>query len=171
MNNELFFYGILHLGLSLFLSIFALYFTFTIITKYLRRKYEFSYDNIAFALFVGAIIFSAGYLLSSVTQPIMSTIRVLRSHHDATSNIYMDSAKYIGLFLFIGASGAAVINFVSVSLFMFLTKQINEFEELKKNNIAIGIITSIIIITVSLIAKDSLISIMEAFVPFPQVNF
>ncbi|MBX7227849.1 MAG: DUF350 domain-containing protein [Chitinophagales bacterium] len=169
MNNELFFNGILHLGLSLILGIFVLYFAFSRVTKYMIKKYEFTYDNVAFALFISAIIFSVGFLLSATTQPILSVIRIIKMN--PAENIYFESAKYIGLFLFIGIAVTLIVNGIAIYFFTSLTKQINEFLELKNNNVAIGIIMSVVIITISVMTRDGLISIMEAFIPFPTSNF
>lgn len=166
MNNELFFYGILHLGLSLLLGIFVLYFAFNRVTKFLTKKYEFKFDNIAFALFISAIIFSVGYLLSATTQPILSVIRILKMSPNA--NIFWETSKYIGLFLFIGIAVTLIVNGVAIYFFTALTRQINEFMELKNNNIAVGIIIAVVIITISVMVRDGLISVMEAFIPFPQ---
>ena len=51
-----------------------------------------------------------------------------------------------------------------------MTKDINEFEEIKNNNIAVSIITSVIIISISLLAKDSLYLLLESFVPYPEIR-
>ena len=53
-----------------------------------------------------------------------------------------------------------------------MTKKINEFEEIKNNNIAVSIVTAIVIVSISILAKDSLYLILEAFVPYPDMpNF
>ena len=50
-----------------------------------------------------------------------------------------------------------------------MTKDVKEFEEIKKNNVAVSIITAVVIISISLLAKDSLYLILEAFVPYPEM--
>jgi uncharacterized membrane protein YjfL (UPF0719 family) len=50
-----------------------------------------------------------------------------------------------------------------------MTKSINEFEEISKNNIAVSILTATIIISISLLVKDSLYLLLESFVPYPDI--
>ena len=50
-----------------------------------------------------------------------------------------------------------------------MTKNINEFQEIKKNNLAVAILTATIIISISLLVKESLYLLLETFVPYPEV--
>ena len=50
-----------------------------------------------------------------------------------------------------------------------MTTDINEFEEIKKNNIAVAILTATIIISISLLVKESLYLLLESFVPYPDI--
>jgi len=50
-----------------------------------------------------------------------------------------------------------------------MTKNIDEFKELKNNNISIAIIMSIIVISICIMVKPSLYSILESFVPYPDM--
>tara|TARA_B110000003_G_C16517173_1_gene483498 strand:+ start:246 stop:410 length:165 start_codon:yes stop_codon:yes gene_type:complete len=49
-----------------------------------------------------------------------------------------------------------------------MTKEINEFKEIGKNNVAVAIITATIIISMSILVKDSLYLMLETFVPYPE---
>jgi len=50
-----------------------------------------------------------------------------------------------------------------------MTKNVNEFKEISKNNIAVSILTATIIISISLLVKESLYLLLESFVPYPDV--
>ena len=63
----------------------------------------------------------------------------------------------------------AIVIVISIRLFTYMTKNINEFEELKKNNIAVAILTAVIVISISLLVKESLYLLLETFVPYPEV--
>jgi uncharacterized membrane protein YjfL (UPF0719 family) len=49
-----------------------------------------------------------------------------------------------------------------------MTKTIKEFEEIKKDNIAVAILSGVIIITISVMLKDSLYFLMDTLVPYPE---
>jgi len=58
---------------------------------------------------------------------------------------------------------------LAIYLFTIMTKDLNEFEEIKNNNIAVSLITAAIVITISLMVKSSLFLMLEAFVPYPDM--
>ena len=47
--------------------------------------------------------------------------------------------------------------------FMFLTRKINEQEELKKNNIAIGLVTALFVIVLALLMEHSISVLLSGF--------
>ena len=79
MNSELFYYGLLHLGLSVLLSVFVLYFTFSRVTGYFRKKYNFGHDNIAYAIFIAGLIFSVLMTLLPLALFVFSDISCLNN--------------------------------------------------------------------------------------------
>ena len=170
MNSELFYYGLLHLGLSVLLSVFVLYFTFSRVTGYFKKKYNFSYDNIAYAIFIAGLIFSVGFLFEGINQPMLSAIRFTRGDPHFTGNVFLECSKFVAIFLVIGLVFSLIITFISVYLFTILTKMFDEFHELKKGNVAVGIILAAVIITMAYICRDSLVSILESFIPYPEHN-
>ena len=77
--------------------------------------------------------------------------------------------KYTGLFLGISVFIIWLINIISIYLFTIMTKDLDEFKEIKNNNIAVALITSIIVISISIMVKSSLYLILESFVPYPDI--
>jgi hypothetical protein len=142
--------------------------TFSIINKFIRKKNGIKYNNISFSIFTSSIIFSVGYLVADIKAPILNTLRLLRENPDYSGNIYVDGLKYTVLFLVIIIASIYLINILSYYLFSTMTKTIDEFEEIKKDNIAVAIIVGVIIIAVSIMLKDSLYFLLETFVPYPD---
>tara|TARA_B100000963_G_C22636851_1_gene678062 strand:- start:4015 stop:4533 length:519 start_codon:yes stop_codon:yes gene_type:complete len=154
--------------ISIVIGVTLLYLTFSIINKFIRRKNGIKYNNISFAIFTSSIIFSVGYLLADIKSPILNTLRLLRENPDYAGNIYVDGFKYGILFIIIIIASIYLVNVLSFYLFSMMTKTLNEFDEIKKDNIAVAIISSVIIIAVSLMLKDSLYFLLDTFVPYPD---
>ena len=172
MNTELFTYGLLHLGLSVLLSVFVLYMTFSQVTRYFKKKFQFAWDNTAFAIFISGLIFSVGYLFEGVNQPMLSAISFIRGNAHLGGSVFLECSKYVGLFLFIGMIFSVIVSLTSIYLFTILTKMFDEFAEISKGNVAVSIILTTVIVTMSFICRDSLISILESFIPYPDhTNF
>ena len=169
MNTELFYYAIAEIGISIFIGISLLFFTYKLIDKFIKRKFDIKLDNISYSIFSSSILFSVAYLISGIKAPILTSLRLISENPKYDGTLLLDGLKYTLLFLLIVVIAIAFINFLSVKLFTLMTKSINEFEEISKNNIAISILTATIIISISLLVKDSLYLLLESFVPYPDI--
>ena len=88
----------------------------------------------------------------------------------ARENLYTEILKYSSLSLFVGFLWAGVIHFSAFMLTKSLTKHVNEVGELRKNNLAVAILLATILISITIIARDSLVFLIELFLPQPVVT-
>jgi hypothetical protein len=56
-------------------------------------------------------------------------------------------------------------------LFNFINTEIEELEEISKNNVAVGILVGAIIIVITLFVKGSIIFFLENIIPYPELPF
>ena len=169
MNQKIFYYGMLELIVSVLIGVIVLFITYRVINKLIREKNNIELNNTAFSIFCSSVLFSVAYLISGVKAPILTSVRMLQDQVDYEGLLLLDGLKYTGLFLTIIIIVITLVNILSIFLFTMMTKNVNEFEEIKKNNIAVSIITGVVIISISLLAKDSLYLILESFVPYPEM--
>ena len=172
MNQKIFYYGLLELGISILIGVCVLYITYIATCKLVKEKYDIKDNNISYAIFSSSVLFSVAYLISGIKAPILNSVRMIQDQANYDGIILLDGLKYTGLFLLIIFITIILINLISIFLFTIMTKNIKEFDEIKNNNIAVSIVTAIVIVSISLLAKDSLYLILEAFVPYPDMpNF
>ena len=170
MNQSVFLYSLIELGVSIFLGVMLLYITFRILEKFVREKYKIELNNVAYSIFTSSVLFSVAFLVSGIKGPILNSLKLIQDQPGYDGIVVIDALKYTSLFLVVIVIAIALVNLISISLFTLMTKDINEFEEIKNNNIAVSIITSVIIISMSLLAKDSLYLLLESFVPYPEIR-
>lgn len=168
MNKELFFYSIAEIGISIIIGVLLLFLTYKSIDKFFKIKFNIELNNLSFAIFISSILFSVAYLISGLKAPILNSLRMLSDNSIYEGNLFLDGIKYTLLFLIIIILAIGFINFLSIKLFVLMTKDIEEFKEISKNNIAVSLILATIIISISLIIKDSLYLLLESFVPYPE---
>ena len=168
-NEKLFFNSITQIIISVLIVTVVLYSSYILIDRFIRQKHQINLNNTAYGILCSSILFSVGYLISGVKDPIINSIELIKRNPDFTGSVFFESLKYSGLFLAITIFVIWVINLLSIYLFTLMTKNINEFEEIKTNNIAISLITASIVISVSLMLKSSLYLILESFVPYPDM--
>ena len=168
-NDELFFNSITQLIISVVIGTIVLYSSYIIIDRFIRKKYQIDLSNTAFGILCSSILFSVGFLISGVKDPIINSVELIKRDPDFAGSVFFEGLKYSGLFLAITIFVIWIINVLSIYLFTLMTKDVKEFEEIKANNIAISLIIAAIVISVSLMVKSSLYLILESFVPYPDM--
>ena len=169
MNTDLFFYSIIEILISLILGIFLMYFTYRLLDKFVKRKYDISITNLSFSILSSSVLFSVAYLISGIKAPILTSLRLLSKDLEYDGSLILDGFKYTFLFLTIIIIAIGLIIFLSIQLYTRLTKEINEFKEIEANNVAVSIVLGIIVISISLLIKESLYLMLETFVPYPEI--
>ena len=167
--NEIFTYALTELLFSVILGITLLYLTYKSLHKFFQKKYKIKDYNLSFSIVISSILLSVAYLISDIKSPILNSIKMVSSQADYQGSIIFDGFKYTFLFLSIVIVAVSIIIFISIWLFTLMTKNIDEFSEIKKNNISIGLLLGVIIFSISLMVKESLYFLIETFVPYPEV--
>ena len=168
MNTELFYLALSQMVLSIVLAIIIFFISYKVLIKIFNLKEENLNDsNLALSIFFSGIIFSTGYLLSGIIPSIISAIEMLKIH--ARENLFLEILKYASLSLFVGFLLAGLIHFSSFMLTKSLTKHVDEVSELKKNNLAVAILLATILISITIVSRDSLVYLIELFLPQPTV--
>jgi uncharacterized membrane protein YjfL (UPF0719 family) len=168
LNTKLFFLALLELSLSLVIGVFILYVSYLVISRFIQSRFHIEQNNVAYAVLTAAILFSVGLIISGTIQPILSAVRVLNDTQAPTLTIALEVVQYVLLFLVISMVVALVTNLSGLYLFMSLTK-VDEFEEIRKNNLAVGIISGTIVVIVAIFVRDSVGLLLESIIPYPKL--
>lgn len=174
MNTQIFTIALLEFILSFGISLGILYFTFKLLNKFIVKKHNVPYKNIAFGIITAGIFISVSYLIASVKEVLVETIRVMEQNPVFADNLWQYGAQYFLIYLLISVVVILLTNVSSIGLFTIMTKGINEIEEIKKENIAVSIITATLMICISFMVKDSLMLMLQSFIPYPElpsINF
>lgn len=167
VNGKLMVEGLLELPLWLLAVIFVFVIGYKIVplvTKDIDESAEIKKNNIAVALYVSSFIFSIMLLMNAALDPSYEVLRNIINAETITFALIGFSILRIVLF-FIGTGVFAFgILHIALFLFMFLTRKINEEEEIKKNNIAIGLMTALFVIVLALLMGHSLRVLLSGFV-------
>jgi uncharacterized membrane protein YjfL (UPF0719 family) len=172
MNTDLFILSIIQLTMSVFVGVMVLYLTYGIVLKnFERRKFKVQSDNdnVAFAVYISAVLFSVGIIVSTAFEPAISIIDLIKATTTTKTDLFFEFLKYLSLFILIGLSISAIVITISFKLFNFLTKKVDEVEEIASNNIAVALIMGVIVIIISIFAKDSVSMIIQSLMPYTEV--
>ncbi len=169
MKNDITYYALTEMIFTICIGVILLYITYKIIDKYIRIKHKIEITNVSYSIFLSSIIFSVGYLISDIKTPILNSLRIIQEQPEYSGDFLIDGLKYTTLFLTIIIASIFLINIISIYLFAVMTKTIDEFKEIKQNNIAVAILMAVIIISISIMVKGSLYFLLDTFVPYPEI--
>lgn len=168
MNTQLFTLALLEIVLSIVISVVVIFVSYKILIKLFFKNEAFAGDNLAFTVFSAGIVLSIGMILSEILPSITNVIRLSATQQESIDAITI--AKYSGIYLFIGFISAVIINGAVFILFSTLTKGVNEFKEIQRSNLSVALLVVAILISITLIAKDSIALLISSLIPYPEVT-
>lgn len=160
--------ALVEIVLSIVISVVVIYISYKILIKLFFKNEEFAGGNMAFTVFSAGIVLSIGMIMSEILPSITNVIRLSATQQESIDA--MTVAKYSGIYLFIGFLIAVLINGAVFLLFSILTKGVNEFKEIQRSNLTVAILVVAILISITLIAKDSIALLISSLIPYPEVT-
>lgn len=167
MNTKISLLGLIEILAALSIGIFILAITYQAVRAYGRRRYDIQPNNLAYSLFTAAVLFSIGYLVSGVIQPLISLFRLLATRDNDSINLALSFIGTGAIYIALAFACGVVIVVSGIAIYTFLTP-IDEFKELKNNNIGVAVIVGTIIITLSMMARDGVSLLIESLIPYPE---
>jgi hypothetical protein len=149
------------------IGVLSLFLVYIIVRWYMNRIVKIKEENNAISLFNAGVILSCANLMAAVIGPGINVIRFINQDGVAYKTV-LNSLSYISLFVLIGM----LFSFLVIAggiIILFQLTHVNEWEELKSNNIKTAIISSALILGLSLIMKEQVSVVCEMFIPYPQV--
>jgi uncharacterized membrane protein YjfL (UPF0719 family) len=168
MNKQLFTLSIIEITLSIIISIIIILITYKMLKWLFFRDHDLRGDNLAFTIFTSGIILSIGIVLSEILPSITNIIR-LSTTQTETIDVF-NIVKYSGIYLLIGFLISVILNASVFLLFSVLTPGVHEFKEIKNNNVSVAILVIAILISITIITKNSIALLISSLIPYPEVT-
>jgi uncharacterized membrane protein YjfL (UPF0719 family) len=156
--------GIIQLIIAVILAVVALYIGFSVfgkITKDVDEQKELAKGNVAFGIVIAAIFVA----IAVVVQSGVAGISVGISKASALGFTSVDGLIAISVSiiqLILGVILAIGAIYLALNILDKLTKGVEEFEELKKGNVAVALEMAGVIIAVALIIQSGIVGITTA---------
>ena len=160
-------YILLQSVIAFTIGVVSLFLVYKIMNIYLKRTFGIEEVNTAYATLQVGILLATALLISSVEGPGMNAIRFL-NQDSVSSNTVITSLGYVIMFLIIGI----IFSFIVVAggiVVLFQLTHVNEWEEIKKNNIPTALISAALILGLAIIMKDHVASVCEMLIPYPEL--
>jgi uncharacterized membrane protein YjfL (UPF0719 family) len=156
--------GIIQLIIAVILAVVALYIGFSVfgkITKDVDEQKELAKGNVAFGIVVAAIFVAIAVVVQSGVAGISVGIgKASALGFTSVDGMIAISVAIIQLILGVLLAVGAI--YLALNILDKLTKGVEEFEELKKGNVAVALEMAGVIIAVALIIQSGIVGITTA---------
>lgn len=173
MNPTVLFSAVATIIVSLVMGVFVLFLGFRLFSRFthsINEEEELQNNNIAVAILCGSLIFSLGYIMKSAVYPLVRDFFNILIYSDQGSGRIVLGFGLILLQFF----SALVISIGSLWLgvkgFSWLTKNIDEFEEIRRNNTAVSILMAVIVITLALFLQEGVEKLLQVIRLTPGIS-
>jgi uncharacterized membrane protein YjfL (UPF0719 family) len=146
----------------------ALFLMYKSMNLFMKKKFQIEESNSAFAILQVGILISTSFIMASVLTAAVNAVQFLNTGTTVELNNILTSLTYIIVFILIGMLFTFAVIFSSIFIFFQLT-QINEWEQIKLNNIPTSLISAALILGLALIMDDYIGHLCEALIPYPDV--
>lgn len=154
------FIGLIQLLIAILLAVVALYIgysTFSKITKGMDETQELRKGNVAVGIIIAAILFAIAIVVQSGIAGI--SIGIMNALEGDWFSLI---AAFIQLIL--GIILAILVIYLALNIMDRLTKGLDEFEELKKGNVAVALLMAGVIVATAVIIQSGVIGITSALI-------
>lgn len=148
-------------------GIVSLYFVYRLLHSYLKRLFGLEEMNLAYAIFKSGVLISTSLLMASVISPGINAIRFLNQGGISSASI-SSSTGYVLIFMLIGMLFTLMVIAAGV-LVLFQLTRVNEWEEIRRNNVATALVSAAMILSLAIIMKDHVAGVCEMLIPYPSV--
>jgi uncharacterized membrane protein YjfL (UPF0719 family) len=154
------FVGLIQLVIAIILAVVALYIGYSVfskITKGIEEDKELMKGNVAVGIIIAAILFAIAIVVQSGIAGI--SIGII----NALSGDWFSLIAAI-IQLILGIILAIVAIYLALSVLDHLTKGVNEWEEIKKGNVAVALMMAGVIVATALIIQSGVVGITSALI-------
>jgi len=173
MSVQQILFGLLEFLVSIFLSfilVFGSYRLFLILTPKFGEERQLKKKNTAVGIVLGSILFGEAIIVKQAIYPVMAVSQIFIVGEERSLVTFFKIASFS--FGYVVLAGALAIVCIILILWLFnrMTPRIDQFEEIKENNVAVAVLMALCIIGVCLLMSEGVSGLTKALIPFPSVG-
>ena len=162
--------GVVELVFSFLMGILTVWIAFhwfARLTREIDETHELKKNNIAVGILLSAVLISTAFIVRQTIYPSISTLQTYaREGFDLLSVL-----KLLGVTLFclvfslvLSLSGI----WFGIKIFCRLTRDVDEIEEIGRNNISVALVLGVLIVVMGLFISHGVLSLLSAIIPMPS---
>lgn len=158
---------------TVFLSVMVVFVNYRLF-EYANPDYdheeELKKGNVAVAILLAALLFASGMMIQKGIYPVVNLFRLyMTSPLDGTLS-HMQMGVYALSHLLMAFVLSVMTMSFSLRLYGRLTRDLHAGQELKKNNVAVGIMLASVVLVVGMYVSEGLGSLSKSLIPQPSIG-
>jgi uncharacterized membrane protein YjfL (UPF0719 family) len=173
MTLQQVFFGAAEFLVSVLISFFLVFATYKfilLVTRHFDEEKQLRMKNVSVGVVLGSILLGQAIVVKQAIYPVMAVIQIFVLGGQRSVPDYL---KVLGLsvgYILMSGSLAILVIFFCFWLFDRLTPGIDQYHEIRQNNLAIAIFMGLLIVGVSLLVGSGVSALTRALIPFPTVG-
>jgi uncharacterized membrane protein YjfL (UPF0719 family) len=167
MNSKITLLAIIEILSSISIGVFILALTYQLLKYIGRKRFDIHVSNLATSIFVASVLFSVGYMVSAVLDPLTTLFRLLAAKDNSVMSLALSFVGTGAFYISVAFVAGVIVCLLGVILYTSITP-LDEFTELKNNNVGVALIVGTITITLALLTRDGVSLLIESFIPYPE---
>ena len=152
------------------MGISSLLLVYKILNGYLDKRYQMSENrNTAYGVLQTGIILATSIMLRTIVDPAINGLRLFSQSGFSGQDVVM-VILYSVLFVVIGVLCILVL-IASATLLLFYVSKVDEWKEIKNNNVGVALISTAVVLGLSLVMGDYVGNLCESILPYPKTLF
>jgi len=173
MNMQQVFLGFIEFFLTLFISfvlIFLCYKAFLALTHKFDEEEQLKRKNVSVGLVLGGILLGEAIIVKQAIYPVMAVVQLFILGEDRS---FVSFLKTLGLGVgHIFLTGVLAVGSILISFWLFdkLTPRLDQYEEIKQNNMAVAVFMALFIVGICLLLSSGVSGLIKSLIPFPDIG-
>ncbi|MBU6332618.1 MAG: DUF350 domain-containing protein [Bacteroidetes bacterium] len=152
------------------MGIASLLLVYKIMNGYLDRRYQLSENqNTAYGIFQTGVILATSVMLKTIVDPAINGFRLFSQSGFSGQDVVM-VILYSVLFVVIGVLCILAL-IASATFLLFFVSRVDEWQEIKNNNLGVALISAAVVLGLSLVMGDYVGHLCESILPYPDNMF
>lgn len=160
-------------ALTVVMSVLILYVN-TVSMSRMHKDYnefeELKKQNVAVAILLASLLFSTALMVQKGIGPVISLVRLyFLTPHDEGFALWKMALFSVSQFVLVFVLALFTVSF-ALRFYSKLTADLHEGDELKKGNVAVGIVLAAVVLVVAMYVSEGIGAVTKALVPQPSIG-
>jgi len=173
MSGQQIIFGFIEFLVAIFISfmlIFGTYRLLLVLTPRFDEERQLKKKNLSVGIILGSILLGQALIVKQAIYPVMAVIQLFILDEDKNAGSFLKMLGFSVGYVVLAGFLAIVCILFSFWLFNKLTPRIDQYEEIKDNNLAIALFMGFLIIGICLLMSAGASGLTRALIPFPEIG-